>query len=140
MCKHSTVIGYIRKASHRFLHWLAILREHFSNITNQCRMLAHKFIYKNLSCIIFSSISKTNFYFQMYYILNKNFDLVNADLFESIKIGKNRENINKNTREGSRNVTSWQQLTDLVKMFWTWTFKRIYEIWISTYFYNQHMC
>ena len=53
----------------------------------------------------------------MYYILNKNFDLVNADLFESIKIGKNRENINKNTREGSTNVTSWQQLTDLVKIF-----------------------
>ena len=52
----------------------------------------------------------------MYYILNKNFDLVNADLFESIKIGKNRENINKNTRDGSTNVTSWQQLTDLVKI------------------------
>ena len=32
----------------------------------------------------------------MYYILNKNFDLVNADLFESIKIGKNRKNVNKN--------------------------------------------
>ena len=42
MCKHSTVIGYIWKASCRFLHWLAILQEYFSNITNQCRMLAHK--------------------------------------------------------------------------------------------------
>ena len=52
----------------------------------------------------------------MYYILNKNFDLVNADFFESIKIGKNRENINKNTRDGSTNVMSWQQLTDLVKI------------------------
>ena len=44
MCKHSTVIGYIWKASCRFLHWLAILQENFSNITNQCRMLAHSFI------------------------------------------------------------------------------------------------